>query len=44
MGEALKGVSREGIEQIVSQLAIAKENLRQAIQQRPATAGERSYG
>jgi MarR family transcriptional regulator for hemolysin len=44
MGEALKGVSREGVEQIVSQLAIVKENLRQAIQQRPTTTGERSYG
>src|SRR5580698_6045749 len=44
MGEALKGVSREKVEQIVSQLAIVKENLRQAIQQRPATTGERSYG
>jgi MarR family transcriptional regulator for hemolysin len=44
IGEAVKGVSREGVEQIVSQLAIVKENLRQAIQQRPATTGERSYG
>ena len=39
MGEALKGVSREDVEQIVSQLAIVKENLRQAIQQRPGDGG-----
>jgi len=42
-------VSRESVEQIVAQLAVVKENLRQAIQQRPATtpgaaAGDRRYG
>jgi MarR family transcriptional regulator, transcriptional regulator for hemolysin len=45
MSTALAGVSRESVEQIVAQLAVVKENLRQAIQQRPpVTAGERSYG
>jgi MarR family transcriptional regulator for hemolysin len=44
MSTALTGVSRESVEQIVAQLAVVKENLRQAIQQRPpVTAGERSY-
>jgi len=45
MTTALAGVPRESVEQIVAQLAVAKENLRQAIQQRtPVAAGERSYG
>ena len=46
METALAGVSRETVEQIVAQLAVVKENLRQAIQQRPpaGTAGERRYG
>jgi len=45
MSTALAGVSRETVEQMVAQLAIVKENLRQAIQQRSAdTAGERRYG
>ena len=45
MDTALAGVSRETVEQIVAQLAVVKENLRQVIQQRtPITAGERSYG
>ena len=49
MTTALAGVSRESVEQIVAQLAVVKENLRQAIQQRPpagaaGTAGERRYG
>ena len=46
MATALAGVSRESVEQIVAQLAVVKENLRQAIQQRPApgAAGERRYG
>src|ERR1700684_2484170 len=35
MTTALAGVSREAVEQIVAQLAAVKENLRQAIQQRP---------
>jgi hypothetical protein len=45
METALAGVSREAVEQIVAQLAVVKENLRQAIQQRPpaGTAGERRY-
>ena len=49
MTTTLNGVSRETVEQIVAQLAVVKENLRQAIQQRPpagaaGTAGERHYG
>jgi hypothetical protein len=45
LGTALAGVSRESVEQIVAQLAVVKENLRQAIQQRtPAVAGEQRYG
>jgi MarR family transcriptional regulator, transcriptional regulator for hemolysin len=36
MATALAGVSRENVEQIIAQLAVVKENLRQAIQQRPA--------
>ena len=49
METALAGVSREAVEQIVAQLAVVKENLRQAIQQRPpaggaGTAGEHRYG
>jgi MarR family transcriptional regulator for hemolysin len=45
MATALAGVSRETVEQIVAQLAIVKENVREAIQQRPPTAaaGEREY-
>ena len=35
MGDRARRREREGIEQIVAQLAIVKENLRQAIQQRP---------
>jgi MarR family transcriptional regulator, transcriptional regulator for hemolysin len=47
MGTALAGVERESVEQMVAQLSVVKENLRQAIQQhRNAgdTAGERRYG
>jgi len=46
MATALAGVSRESVEQIVAQLAVMKENLRQAIQQRTAAnaSGERRYG
>src|SRR6202789_868938 len=45
LGTTLTGVSRETVEQIVAQLAVVKESLRQAIQQRtPIAAGERSYG
>jgi MarR family transcriptional regulator for hemolysin len=46
LATALAGVERESVEQMVAQLAIVKENLRQAIQQRPAggAAGERRYG
>jgi MarR family transcriptional regulator, transcriptional regulator for hemolysin len=43
MSTALAGVSRETVEQMVAQLAIVKENLRQAIQRR-GSAGERRYG
>jgi MarR family transcriptional regulator, transcriptional regulator for hemolysin len=46
MATALAGVERESVERIVAQLAIVKENLRQAIQQRTAAgaAGEQRYG
>jgi DNA-binding MarR family transcriptional regulator len=45
LGTALTGVSRESVEQIVAQLAVVKENLRQAIQQRtPIAPGEQRYG
>ena len=44
MGTALCGVSRESVEAIVAQLAVVKENLRQAIQHRtPVAAREQSY-
>jgi len=46
MATALAGVERESVERMVAQLDIVKENLRQAIQQRPGgdAAGERRYG
>lgn len=49
MGTALAGVAREHVELMVAQLAIVKENLRHAIQQKnaaPARAaeGEQRYG
>jgi len=46
MGTALAGVDRENVERMVAQLAIVKENLRQAIQQRAASgaSGERRHG
>jgi MarR family transcriptional regulator for hemolysin len=48
MGTALAGVQREAIEKMVAQLAIVKENLRQAIQHKHAVvasaAGEQHYG
>ena len=48
MTAALAGVPREAVEQIVAQLAVVKENLRQAIAQRSAagtgTADEQRYG
>jgi MarR family transcriptional regulator for hemolysin len=46
MTNALAGVAREGVERMNAQLAIVKENLRQAIQQRTAAgaAGEQRYG
>jgi MarR family transcriptional regulator, transcriptional regulator for hemolysin len=49
MGTALAGVEREHVELMVAQLAIVKENLRQAIQHRHAAAttadeGEQRYG
>lgn len=46
MTNALAGVQRETVEQMVAQLAIVKENLRRAIQQRSANGAteERSYG
>jgi MarR family transcriptional regulator, transcriptional regulator for hemolysin len=46
MATALNGVERDSIEQMVAQLGIVKENLRQAIAQRAAgnAAEERRYG
>jgi len=46
MTATLAGVPRETVEQIVAQLAVVKENLRQSIAQRTAagTAEERHYG
>ena len=44
MATALAGVDRDQIENMVAQLAIIKENLRQAIQQKANAAGERRYG
>jgi len=50
MGTALAGVEREHVELMVAQLAIVKENLRQAIQHKNAAAtaartdGEQRYG
>jgi MarR family transcriptional regulator for hemolysin len=46
MAAVLEGVSRDDVEQMVSQLAVVKDNLRYLIQQRNANAvlGERRYG
>jgi MarR family transcriptional regulator, transcriptional regulator for hemolysin len=46
MANALVGVDRATVEQMVAQLAIVKENLRQAIQQKTAAtpAEEQRYG
>ncbi len=46
MAATLTGVERESVEQMVSKLAVVKDNLRRLIQQRGAdgTAGERRYG
>ena len=46
MATALAGVERESVEQMVAQLEIVKENLRQAIHHRAAgdAEGERHYG
>ncbi len=46
MAGAVEGVSQASIEQMISQLAIVKDNLRRLIQQRSANAvaGERHYG
>ena len=49
MTTALAGVEREHVEMMVTKLAIVKENLRQAIQQKNAAPpnkedGERRYG
>jgi MarR family transcriptional regulator for hemolysin len=46
MAATLTGVERESVEQMVSKLAVVKDNLRGLIQQRGAdgTAGERRYG
>lgn len=45
MSTALAGVERDYVEKMVVQLAIVKENLRQAIQHKPAgNAGDQRYG
>lgn len=44
MESALAGIKRQSVEGMVAQLGIMKENLRQAIAQRPADAAERHYG
>lgn len=46
MATALSGVDRESVEKMVTQLAIVKENLRQAIQHKNAVAAtaERHHG
>lgn len=45
MGTALAGVDRGTVEQMIAQLGIVKENLREAIQHRtPEPSGERRYG
>ena len=46
MENTLAGVEPEGVEQMVSKLAIVKDNLRRLIQHRGSdgTAGERRYG
>jgi MarR family transcriptional regulator, transcriptional regulator for hemolysin len=46
MSTALAGVSRESVEQIVAQLAVVKENLRQAVAHRNAGGAgeEQRYG
>jgi MarR family transcriptional regulator, transcriptional regulator for hemolysin len=46
MTTALAGVDREAVERMVAQLAIVKENLRHAIQNKTAAgaAGEQRYG
>jgi MarR family transcriptional regulator, transcriptional regulator for hemolysin len=46
MNTALAGVDREAVERMVAQLAIVKENIRHAIQNKttPGTAGEQRYG
>jgi MarR family transcriptional regulator for hemolysin len=46
MANTLAGVESEGVEQMVSKLAIVKDNLRRLIQHRGSdgTAGERRYG
>ena len=45
MTSTLAGIERDGIEKMVSQLALVKENLRRLIQQRhtDSVAGERRY-
>jgi MarR family transcriptional regulator for hemolysin len=45
MAIALAGIERESVERMVARLGIVKENLRQAIAQRPSdAAAERRYG
>jgi MarR family transcriptional regulator for hemolysin len=47
MASTLEGVERESVEQMVSKLAVVKDNLRRLIQQQRNTAGargERHYG
>jgi hypothetical protein len=46
MATALAGVDRDAIEKMVAQLAVVKENLRQAIAQKNGAAAEKEqrYG
>jgi MarR family transcriptional regulator for hemolysin len=44
MSTALAGLGRERIEALLSDLSVIKENLREAVQKKPAAGHERSYG
>jgi hypothetical protein len=47
MASTLEGVERESVEQMVSKLAVVKDNLRRLIQQQrdaDGARGERRYG
>ncbi len=44
MGTALAGLDRERIEALLTDLSVIKENLREAVQKKQASAPERHYG